>query len=66
MKKLIIQDTLVSLTRVNDDDYISLTDTAFEFASWVSAESKLYLIKWNSLFSQANVDNMFAVPRGIR
>ena len=28
MKKLIVQDTLVSLTRVNDDDYISLTDIA--------------------------------------
>jgi len=28
LKKLIVQDTLVSLTRVNDDDYISLTDIA--------------------------------------
>lgn len=28
MKKLIVQDTLVSLTRINDDDYISLTDIA--------------------------------------
>lgn len=28
MKKLIVQDTLVSLTRVHDDDYISLTDIA--------------------------------------
>lgn len=28
MNKLIVQDTLVSLTRVNDDDYISLTDIA--------------------------------------
>lgn len=28
MKKLIVQDTFVSLTRVNDDDYISLTDIA--------------------------------------
>jgi len=28
VKKLIVQDTLVSLTRVNDDDYISLTDIA--------------------------------------
>lgn len=28
MKKLIVQDTLVSLTRVNEDDYISLTDIA--------------------------------------
>ncbi len=28
MKKLIVQDPLVSLTRVNDDDYISLTDIA--------------------------------------
>ena len=28
MKKLVVQDTLVSLTRVNDDDYISLTDIA--------------------------------------
>ena len=28
MKKLIVQDTLVSLTRVNEDDCISLTDIA--------------------------------------
>jgi hypothetical protein len=28
LKKLIVQDTLVSLTRINDDDYISLTDIA--------------------------------------
>ena len=28
MKKLIVQDTLVSLTRITDDDYISLTDIA--------------------------------------
>jgi hypothetical protein len=28
LKKLIVQDALVSLTRVNDDDYISLTDIA--------------------------------------
>lgn len=28
MKKLIVQDTLVSLTRINDADYISLTDIA--------------------------------------
>ncbi|MDP2880796.1 MAG: KilA-N domain-containing protein [Azonexus sp.] len=28
MKKLVVQDTLVSLTRINDDDYISLTDIA--------------------------------------
>ena len=28
MKKLIVQDTLVSLTRINDVDYISLTDIA--------------------------------------
>lgn len=28
MKKLVVQDTLVSLTRVHDDDYISLTDIA--------------------------------------
>jgi hypothetical protein len=28
LKKLIVQDTLVSLTRVNDDDYFSLTDIA--------------------------------------
>ena len=28
MKKLIVQDTLVSLSRVNDDDYILLTDIA--------------------------------------
>lgn len=28
MKKLLVQDTLVSLTRVNSDDYISLTDIA--------------------------------------
>ena len=28
MKKLIVQDTLVSMTRFNDDDYISLTDIA--------------------------------------
>jgi hypothetical protein len=26
LKKLVVQDTLVSLTRVNGDDYISLTD----------------------------------------
>jgi len=28
LKKLIVQDTLVSLTRVNEEDYISLTDIA--------------------------------------
>lgn len=28
MKKLIVQDTFVSLTRINDDDYLSLTDIA--------------------------------------
>jgi hypothetical protein len=28
LKKLIVQDTLVSLTKVNDEDYISLTDIA--------------------------------------
>lgn len=28
MKKLVVQDTLVSLTTINDDDYSSLTDIA--------------------------------------
>ncbi len=30
---------------VNEDAYISLTDIAFEFASWISPEFKLYIIK---------------------
>ena len=30
---------------VNEDAYISLTDIAFEFASWISLEFKLYIIK---------------------
>ena len=30
---------------VNEEAYISLTDIAFEFASWISPEFKLYIIK---------------------
>ena len=37
MKKLIVQDPLVSLTRVNDDDYISLTDIARVISPMVGA-----------------------------
>jgi type III restriction enzyme len=33
------------LSQGTDDDFISLTDIAFKFASWISAEFELYIIK---------------------
>ncbi len=44
-KKLKVKGMQISLFQKNKDDYISLTDIAFEFASWISLEFKLYLIK---------------------
>jgi len=55
--KIIVQDIKVSIKEIDKMDYVSLTDIArsknpnepkdiaSEFASWISAEFKLFLIK---------------------
>lgn len=42
--KIIVQETEITFINKEIGEYISLTDIAFEFASWLSSEFKLYLI----------------------
>lgn len=39
-----VRDTNIALYQKSDEDFISLTDIAFKFAAWISAEFELYLI----------------------
>ncbi|OQB20847.1 MAG: hypothetical protein BWY12_02044 [candidate division BRC1 bacterium ADurb.Bin183] len=47
MAKINVKGREISIINKKEEDYICLTDKdiAFEFASWVSVEFKLYLIK---------------------
>jgi hypothetical protein len=42
---LSVRGTVIRITPEKGGDYVCLTDIAFEFASWISVEFKLYLIK---------------------
>ena len=40
-----VKDNLIGVMKVGNIEYISLTDIALEFASWIDTGFKLYLIK---------------------
>ncbi len=45
MAKINVKDVTVSIVKINELDFISLTDIAFKFASWISVEFELYVVK---------------------